>query len=177
MTLIAHSPNGSVMFCDDIRFEANGKQIFVGCYTAELIISPAFPAVLPTFAAFIRYTERQSETYLPLKFKIFVPGQADAAYEADVSKEQLEAVPKPKDPEAEDPIIMIGFVAQFRNFVIPSPGFIRVRVYRADDEIKLGSLRVRLSEQPLDAMGMMSAPPTNPKPSRKGPRKKKGVAN
>jgi hypothetical protein len=102
----------------------------------------------------VRYTERRSDTYLPIKFKIFTPGQADAPFEADVSVEQLNAVPRTDDPLAEDSQILIGFVAQFRNFTIPTEGFIRVRAFRGEDEIKIGALRVRLADQPLDPMGI-----------------------
>ncbi len=158
MSVIAHSPNGSAIFCDDVRQEMNAKQILIGVYTTEIIIHPAFPAVLPTFAIIVRYTERRAENYLPVIFRVFVPGQEDAAFEAEVSKEQLEAVPLTDDQEP-DRQILIGFAAQFRNFVIPEPGYIRVRAYRGDDEIKIGSIRVRLTDQPLDAMGIASSQP------------------
>jgi hypothetical protein len=157
MSVIAHSPNGSAIFCDDVRQEMNGKQILIGIYTTEMIIHPSFPAALPTFAVVVRYTERRSENYLPVTFKIFVPGQDDAAFEAEVSKEQLEAVPYSEDKEP-DPQVLIGFAAQFRNFVIPEPGYIKVRAYRGDDEIKIGSMRIRLSDHPLDPTGVASPP-------------------
>lgn len=148
MTLISHSPNGSAVFCDDVRYEANGKQLFIGVYAGEMIISPGFPATLPTFSVVVRYQERRAESYVPVTIKIFIPGDDEPIFTATVPPEQFASIKFSEDYDYEgDPHVMVGFAATFPGITIKQAGKIKVRAYRGDDEIKLGALRVRSQDQ------------------------------
>jgi hypothetical protein len=57
------------LFCDDIRNETNGKQILIGVYTGDILISQ-FPAVISisVWVAFERINEESGE--LPIEFRV-----------------------------------------------------------------------------------------------------------
>ena len=41
------TPTGSTIFCDDIRYEINGKVTLVGVYAADMVLPNDFPVTLP----------------------------------------------------------------------------------------------------------------------------------
>ena len=45
---------GITIFCDDIRFEHNGKITLVGCYGPEMLISDPLPVVLPRLGMLVQ---------------------------------------------------------------------------------------------------------------------------
>jgi hypothetical protein len=147
MNIISPStPGGYSIFCDDIRQENNGKQILIGLYTGDMLID-AFPIQLPTFQVLIRYQERPDESILPVKFVIIAPHPTDEKiFETEVPREAFEKVLVPSD-SFDDPFVSLNLHASFAGFVLARPGLIKVRAYRGDDEIRLGTLRVRLRSE------------------------------
>jgi hypothetical protein len=49
------------------------------------------------------------------------------------------------DPSIEDPLKQVIVIATFRDFVVKEPGRFKVRAFRGDDEIRLGTLDVILN--------------------------------
>jgi hypothetical protein len=139
------TPSGFSIFCDDVRTEVNGKHLYIGVYTGDMFIQPAFPAALPSFSVVIRYRERRGESKDDLKFVIFAPGNAEPVFTGGVSRAELDVVPKTDDPDVDDPMMELGLIATFVNFVIPEAGRIKVRAIRGDEEIRLGTLQIRLN--------------------------------
>jgi hypothetical protein len=78
------TPYGFTIFCDDLRQEANGKVIYIGVYSADMIIYGSPPMLLPTFVAATTYRERPGESDAPVKIKMFLPGNDAAAVELDL---------------------------------------------------------------------------------------------
>lgn len=146
MTVIRQTtPFGYSTFCDDVRVEANGKHILIGVYAADMLM-PAFPLQLPAFHVIIRYSERPGESTHPVKFVITMPGQEAPIFTAEVSREDLAkaVVPAPAEDDLDDPLITLNVMAAFAGLVFPQAGRLKVRAYRGDDEIRLGTLRVRI---------------------------------
>jgi hypothetical protein len=147
VTIIAPStPSGYSLFCDDIRQEDNGKQILLGLYNGDMLVN-SFPILLPTFRVVIRYQERPNESRLPIKIVITAPNGSEdmIVFQADVEREALDSVVLPSD--ADHPLAIIALNAAFTPLVLTHPGRIKVRAYRGDDEIRLGTLRVRLRSE------------------------------
>jgi hypothetical protein len=145
MSVISPStPSGYSLFCDDIRQEDNGKQILIGLYHGDMLVE-SFPILLPTFRVLIRYQERINESRLPIKFVVTVPDEAGndtPVFQADMPRESLDSVPAPSD-NVDDPFATLNLNAVFSPLILYQ-GRIKVRAYRGDDEIRLGTLRIRL---------------------------------
>ncbi len=139
------TPNGYSIFCDDVRMEANGKQIFIGVYGTDILM-PSFPIQLPMLHVVIKYNERPGESTHPVKFVITIPGQEAPVFTAEVPREDLAKaiIPIAPDDDVDDPIITLNLLAGFPGIIFPQAGRIKVRAYRGDDEIRLGTIRVRL---------------------------------
>ncbi len=135
------TPGGNVIFCDDIRFEANGKTIFIGVYTGEIIILGSAPATLPSFAVMINYLERPGDLDGPVLAKLLGPGDEElACLSIPVDQARLNFNPEFKE---EDNLILLQMNVTLHNVLIKQEGFIRLRIFCGDTEIRMGSLRVR----------------------------------
>ena len=141
------SPFGYTIFCDDIRREIGGKNTFVGVYNAELIVNSKPPIVLARLALAITYHERFGEETKPVEIRVYFPGDADdnprvkAALPADFRS----AVPANEDTPQTDAMVSMTFYLNLSPVELNAAGVIRVRAYRGDDEIRLGSLRVKFN--------------------------------
>jgi hypothetical protein len=71
--LSPQTPYGFTTFFDDLRQEVNGKYIFSGVYTGNMVF-PFVPIVLPMFSVMTTYREAPGESNEPVTLKIFVPG-------------------------------------------------------------------------------------------------------
>lgn len=162
MSVISPStPFGHVTFFDDIRQELNGKFIFTGVYTGNLVI-PTAPVWLPSFVVMVTYRERPGESTDQVTVKIFMPGESEANIALPMPVDQMrQAVYDPTvDFEGMDKILSMSVPLVFSPFAIAQEGFIRVRAYRGDDEIRLGALRVQVGSVP-GLPFQQTPPPTN----------------
>jgi len=148
--LLPKTPYGFTTFFDDLRQEANGKYIFSGVYTGSMLL-PMVPAVLPTFSVMITYREAPGESNEPVTLKIFVPGSHEPMLAAPLPVEQMRQAQYDQsylDVEGLDKILSLQAPFVFSPFMIAGEGFIKIRAYRTDDEIRLGTLRVQLATGP-----------------------------
>jgi hypothetical protein len=139
---------GTTIFCDDIRDEITGKKTYVGVYLNEMILQSPFPAVLPQFALAITYLEPLDWPILPVNIKIFIPGE--------ISDEEVAVdIDLPIDVNQVNQTSQSDPLAKFRAsimhlrispFVIHKEGHVKVRAYRLDNEIRLGSIKVRIAK-------------------------------
>jgi hypothetical protein len=142
------TPNGYSLFCDDLRQEDNGKQILIGLYSSDMLVN-TFPIQLPNFRVLIVYHERLNESRLPVRIVITAPSAPNddiTIFEAELPRESFDQIPPPSD-NAEDPLVSVTLNAGFSGLVLMNPGRIKVRAYRGEDEIRLGTLRVRLRSE------------------------------
>lgn len=149
------TPCGFVVFCDDIRDEVGGLRTYVGCYAEDMILTQPLPTFLARMGFSIRYLERPGESLQPVKVVVTVPGELldkeETIFEAIIFED---GVRPPHVPSVADDNEDIFLVAQFQvrvsPLVIHREGRIRVKAYRGDDEIRLGSLRI-ISRPSADA--------------------------
>jgi hypothetical protein len=139
-------PYGTTIFCDDIRDETTGKKTYVGVYPQDMVVSGPFPALIPQFALAVTYLEPLSMEISPVTIKIFVPsedgkGQLAAEIDLPLSRES-EQYNKDHDPLAQFRATLMAF--KISPLVVVKEGYIKVRAYFGEEEIRLGSMRIRL---------------------------------
>jgi hypothetical protein len=131
MAVIAPTtPYGYTIFCDDIRQEANGKLIYIGVYSAEMIIFGTPPMLLPTFVAATTYRERPGESDAPVKIKMFVPGSDDAAVELDLPVAVMRSAQFAPETEGEDRMYAASIPIRAVSLLLKQDGLIKIRAYR-----------------------------------------------
>jgi len=141
------TPGGYTIFCDDVRQENNGKQIFIGVYNADMVVE-SLPALLPSFSFVIRYQEMKGESELPVKIVITVPNPDDQMiFEADLPRDAFKLAAPAPDAVQGEMMTAINLASSIVGLVITHLGRIKVRAYRGDDEIRLGTLRIRLKSE------------------------------
>jgi hypothetical protein len=146
-TIVPSTPTGYSLFCDDIRQEDNGKQLIIGLYSGDMLVD-SFPVLLPNFRVLINYQERPNESEMPVKIVITSPSAPSddmVIFQADLPRESFDRIQLPTD--SDDPFLSIGVNAAFTPIVFTHSGRIKVRAYRGDDEIRLGTLRIRLRSE------------------------------
>lgn len=76
------SIHGFVIFCDDIRFENNGKAILIGVYSEDLV-----PGILPQVLPLSFWVKLNGvmDSNLKLKLNIGVNGKVQHTVDADLS--------------------------------------------------------------------------------------------
>lgn len=139
--LFEHS-YGYTVFCDDIRFELDGKLSFIGVYVNDLIVNGPFPMHIPKFALGISYFEEKDVFVDDIIIRVFISEQADDDGEKII--EQIffrkDMLPLPdqsmKGHKIFSPIIIVGFV-------LPYPGFLKVRAFCGSTVTPIGSLPVK----------------------------------
>ena len=141
-------PSGHVLFCDDIREEVTGKITYIGGY-ANVMFVRQIPATIPQFCIMVTLrTEIDDTDDLTMKVIYEVNGEDRLLVETLATFEDELPLRKP------DEFTMREFRS---NFVISplqleEPGRIKVRAYKGDNELRLGSLRVeRAPETPSDS--------------------------
>lgn len=153
------TPTGHTLFCDDIRMEASGKAILVGLYSGHMFMFGEFPLVLPKLCFRISYSERPGESSDPIQIRIYFPGDSTETptFSTEIKREQIVASgPMPDFPDSDT---LISTILQFElaPATIKQAGPIRVRAYRGDTEVRLGSLIVHKAQSPF-----LTPPPAAP---------------
>lgn len=145
---------GYTLFCDDIRQEVNGKVTLVGVYGGEMTVFADLPTLLPKLALAVNYYETPDQTEEHLELLIFFPGDSEDAptSRAKVPSEAIAELRKSGQIAAlpaEDQRVGITMHVVFSPVTVKEDGFVRVRMARGQDVIRLGSLRIR-SQVPSD---------------------------
>jgi hypothetical protein len=151
---------GTTLFCDDIRFEQDGKATFVGVYGSQMFIHGTFPITLPKFAFGITFVQKKRIFDPNVGIRIFLPQDADDApsIQADMGEHSEGAVlaslpPQNPPPLASEPnnqaVITLHANLIFAPFTITAPGAIKVRVARRGDLVRLGALLIAEAPQAI----------------------------
>ncbi len=164
------TPYGYTIFCDDVRQEMGNKTSHVGIYRGKLIINAPLPVLLPKFFLVVHYFERPNESTEPVSLHIYMPGDAEG--EPTVTQELPLDDARSKTPEPEilesDPLLALTFHHMFAPLELKSEGRIRVRAYRGDLEVRLGTLTV--ISTPAEGLTPKKAQPTAKKAKSKKPK-------
>lgn len=145
-------PSGYVIFCDDVRHEVSGKQTLVGTYGTEMTVYGTAPAVVPSLSAVVRFREDPANLPRPVRFEVLKISRdqkttlAEATIDLPAANAELR-FPEPLEDEARV-FVEVGFIARISPLEISENCQIKVRAYVNGDEIRLGSLVVRLTPAP-----------------------------
>ncbi|CAN7732736.1 hypothetical protein LJR220_001886 [Bradyrhizobium sp. LjRoot220] len=129
--------SGFTTFCDDIRFEVDGKVTMVGCYHGEMTINGGFPSTLAKFAMSIIFTQKRELFEPVLKLHVFLPGDPENEPGIVVDVDSQIDITKTDRPR-------IGARANLvlSPLTINAPGVIKVRIARQGRYHNVGSLIV-----------------------------------
>jgi hypothetical protein len=130
---------GYTTFCDDLRFEFDGKITLVGSYHGVMYVRTAFPVTLPKFAISTVFNQRKTVFESKLRLKMFLPGDPD-----DEPSIVVEIEPPADTPavNSERPNISARANVILASLVIPSAGTLKVRVERLGELHPVGSLMI-----------------------------------
>lgn len=153
-------PNGSVIFCDDIRSEVGNKLSFMGVYSLSMALpaGTTFPVSLPKLGVAITWNEPIDDYPEEVTFKvIFValdapPHSEDGTTLAEINynvKQGFENNPVPAHCDGENREAshrQMTAIAILAPFVIQHPGKVRVRAYRKGEAWGVAALRIEMEE-------------------------------
>jgi hypothetical protein len=151
---------GHTIFCDDVRFEIDGKVTYVGAYNAFLFIQGEFPFTLPKFCFGIFFYQKEKIYRRDIGVRVFLPGDADdkASLEANIQSPSDREIPRVEPIKGEEPggYTVMGTHLMLAPFVIPEPGLIKVRILRDGVLHRIGTLKVR--QHPVSASSAAPLP-------------------
>ena len=170
------TPYGYTIFCDDIRQEARGKFSHMGIYRGNLVVNELLPFTLRQLAFVVHYFERPGESTEPVTLKIFIPGGPEPI-QAELPVVEARAGAPESSTSDSDPLIGVIAHVLIAPIELKTEDLIRVRAYRGDLEIRLGTLSV--VSKPAEDSALKEAPATTKKSkgtaSRKRARSKKNA--
>jgi hypothetical protein len=143
---------GYTVFCDDIRAEVTGKVTLVGTYNDAINVASDKPVNLPKLCASITYTEKAG-LERPDKYEllVFFPGN-------DTEPQMRAPITLPESGNDPEVAIEKGhrMILKINLELAPFPaqnGFLRIRMLRGGEMVRLGSLKVNLAPptEPADA--------------------------
>lgn len=145
MIIYPSLPSGYTIFCDDIRHETTGKVTFVGTYGTRLFIATV-PSIVPRICCAVTYREA-TDAFGKVAIRVI--------HEVDEDEKvlgQIEYEISPNDlpePDCDEPFVMreAKFFFEISPFAVPGPGLLKVRAFRDDNEIRLGSLKIEMGAQ------------------------------
>jgi hypothetical protein len=136
---------GFTIFCDDIRFERDGKTSYIGSYNGQMFVHSNFPLTLPKFGFGITFVQSAELFERKLIVKIFLPGDTDEpSLHSDLTVPEnapILGIDSPKVIITRSDVLAAGLV-------IKSPGDIRVRVERQGILHQLGRLNIQAVQMP-----------------------------
>ena len=135
--------SGYTVFCDDLRFEVDGKITLVGSYHGVMLVREAFPVTLPKFAMSVAFNQRKTVFEPKLRLKVFLPGD-----DKDEPSIVVEIEPPVDSPTFSSDRPNIGARANIvlAPLVLNSPGLIKVRIERRGELHPVGTLTVVAAE-------------------------------
>lgn len=146
------TPFGSTIFCDDIRHEIGGKFSYIGIYTGTINFNQPLPQKLSKFAFAIKYSERPGESTENVNVRIYMPGDPEdephTMVELPMDDIRANIPPREKLENAQDPILTTTFHIAMENVEFKENGLIKVRAYRGDLEVRMGTIQVQYTPPP-----------------------------
>jgi len=149
------TPSGYTSFCDDVRYEITGKVSLIGVYAGAMYVTTPYPVTLPKLALRISYNEMPGESTTPVQIRIYLPGNPDDEPFQTIDLPEIfrnpppQPFPRPVGEPDTDRLAGMVFHIELTNIQLIKDGAIRVRAYRGEEKIKLGSLFVQsLNQEP-----------------------------
>ncbi|WP_374284852.1 hypothetical protein [Novosphingobium sp.] len=135
---------GVTIFCDDLRTESTGKHIYIGVYEDGMVVEENFPITLPTFIFAIRLLEPIKEKGRSVNIKVIFDKDGDESViiDSDLPDDRWNVLDRP-DFDKGSEFIGSVFIVKVSPLVIDSEGYLRVRAFRGDQVVKLGSMSIK----------------------------------
>jgi hypothetical protein len=155
-------PHGFVIFCDDLRQEVGGKVSLMGVYNGFMFTGLPFPTQIARLGIYMNYFEPAELELTPLSFKVILT--PDAEEPVTMIESQLDAPALPPPPAAahlapsEKTRRSFAQVIILNSIQLAKPSTLKVRAYRGDEEVRLGTLRIE-SQPPATVVA--NAPKTS----------------
>ncbi len=150
MIIYPFLPSGHTIFCDDIRHEIGGKISLIGIYQSEIIVRE-FPITLPKLCMIITINEKISSDG-QRRVKVFFEPDDPLDKNETVLLDVDYNVPEDAIKEEPEEFIMrtnrIELVAA--PFKLERSGKIKVRMHQDEDEIRIGTILIKLDQMPID---------------------------
>jgi hypothetical protein len=127
-----------VIYCDDIRAEANGKRMYIGVYTSAMIL-PFFPAMLPKLCIFLRYLGTADPPPRLISFSVF--RNDELLQEAALPEEAVKRANKALEGTAAN-AVRADMTFEFTPFEVREPCTLRVKANVDGKELKSATLRI-----------------------------------
>jgi hypothetical protein len=144
--MIADKIRGYTIFCDEIREEPNGKQIYIGVYNGEIILPGPGPHVLRIVTFLINlFVDTDLEMGEQLTLRVRTPWQSEPIIDANFDLNAFLADSKLNGTLVEGQVLSVKIPFSVTNFAILKEGLISVRGYAQGEELKFGSLLVSFS--------------------------------
>lgn len=131
---------GLSIFCEDIREEVSGQKTIIGAHEGNLSVAGTFPQLIPKFAVYVTIIEDSETVEAPLNVKIFVPGDRgdEVVVDYDFPIDRSLSAEDPSDGEC----LYNYFTVRISPLLIKKEGRIKVRAYKHEKEIKLGTILI-----------------------------------
>ena len=138
-------PFGHVTFCDDVRYELNGKSTLVGIYGTEMRLFGEAPLLLPELHVMVALNVSAEKTPLKGQFRIIKSGSEQIICEQNFEIPDCSSVDDEVTvhPESQQ-LSFVGLNTHLiiRNFSIDEVCRLKVRAFIGKDEIRIGSLHI-----------------------------------
>lgn len=137
------SPNGFVIFCDDLRVEAGNKHSLMGIYQDVIRLQGGFPNTLTKLVVSANYMERPGEATTPVDVVVSTPGvEGDIEVARFSIPDDWRDMILPDDMVASDIFLRATANLVFNNLTFAAPGRIKVWVETGDKKFRLGTIGV-----------------------------------
>lgn len=144
---------GYTLFCDEIRREDSGKFILIGVYDETMILFQPLPYIHKNIATRITYSEAIEEKSHDVEIHIIGPKQSEptAVYNIDSTaiedaKSKARASLETTDVDGELRVIF-NLNWNTTPFPITAEGRLKVRAYRNGEELKMGTLAIKVHDE------------------------------
>lgn len=135
-------------YCDDVRYEVNGKVSLIGVYDGNMYLQ-SFPTHLPQLCIVVTAATPSDQPFKDFAIKATYNGTTlgEMAVTAEQLEEQVNAAPTA-------PIQTINAQMVFAPIALPEPGKIAVTFSSEGEEFKCNALMVHL---PPEGMNLQPA--------------------
>jgi hypothetical protein len=139
-------PFGFSIFCDDIRYELQNKLSLIGCYGVELIVHDTPPVMLPKLCVLVQ-ARLPLEKMPPIKLNVYAFDEEVPLHTVELSagEEAFDAEAALKNLATTSDSIPHRYLAYplvLSPFVVPKPGYVKVRIQYGKQTVRAGSLKI-----------------------------------
>lgn len=134
-----------VIFCDDVRTEITGKQIYIGVYGSHLLVDE-FPANLPSLSIIATAVTAIEDPFKKLVFRVIDESDGEVILEKKVPSELL---PQPENAPENKILVKLRTTMVLPGIEFKAEGEIKV-VMETESGIFIGGLLYTMRKSDFD---------------------------